>query len=66
MISPDKPNTEGYIRICLACGHEMHWYWGTDQSHFDCGNCGRREKCATVIIEGDIITGKLTVIDGDE
>lgn len=62
--SPDKPNTEGYVRICKDCGGEMPWHWGGPITNFKCEKCGRVEPCAS--IEIDRSKNTVTIEEGNK
>ncbi len=62
--SPDKPNSEGYIRICADCQSDMYWNWGGKITYFQCEKCQRIEPCANIIIERD--KGTVTIEEGNK
>ena len=62
--SPDKPGSEGYLRVCLDCGHDMTWDWGGPNAFFQCTHCGRVEPTADVVIERS--EGTVTLREGNK
>lgn len=49
--SPDKPDSNGYTRICADCGGDMNWRWGGPITYFQCGKCERIKPCANIVID---------------
>lgn len=62
--SPNKPNTDGYTRICVDCGGDMSWNWGGPITYFQCEKCERIEPCANIVIERSKNT--VTIEDGNK
>lgn len=62
--SPNKRNSDGYVRICADCGADMHWNWGGKITYFQCEKCERIEPCCNILVKRTPST--VTIEDGNK